>query len=1103
MQEEHGSFTSEIEYNNRGNFKTYQNSSDSQLLNKLESDDSSFIGEYNSSMISSLANQMMGEEENEFKDKKVLVEAIKQILKNSKNNEPSCLNVKEREKTKSRRSEKSCNNPQRSHRFEFETDSSQGGLFACTRPGYSQKHIRKRLRYRSCESRRRSSIDRIMIELEDFKEEIKVRFKKSGFNHTYAFPRKSSEEMSKPKKEKAFHYYNFSGTSSKRNSSHSSKNTEAISHQIIEERSNKSKVRKEKLKSDPNEATYKKCDSSEEFNQKSQSHNYDSQESRGKMKSSKNLNKLGFSKPPACTEAVRTRVVDLSASSKSHILPQSQVNNIKSARGVPEKPNLKAAHNGYELCRNNTFAGSHMNSNDFEMMRGTEFSSQSTLKHSINALSQIISGPKMMQGKPNSARGPSSNMIKNKSMKDFHAENPYRREEILQREMGDFLSNYSHNSALKRENLQKSASWAKFGEPVYCTRQETHSRKSSKQPKLRKSMKKTSMGYEPDKPKKPRSKKVPKNSSGQLKKIKKKPDSSFGGKSTLKGEFCSIKEKNAMNNASKMHSNSCINLLIPSEKKDQIDRMATLDISSLKRNIKEYSPTKIGEFYGPNDEFSQMMSYNDFKFQNTVDLRTKKDFKHMVKTQRNPYTGINNDSYVNYQKKPKELQRQFQEGKCNQQRIQKVANTKSFKQGNKHKSLKSLRINSPSGFIIGPQQREQEYVDIGTLKDKLNQTANYKGINSKEIGYYPDCDNILARHIIPETGGDGEMHKSSTYGSHNRNKTSNNLAATLTLDNSNNNYIFLSRDDPIAKKHFGSFKGPTGKKSFGSKPKTHAKSKCKKRSRNKQMYIGMTSNQSKYTSKFPKGSFNECGMMSTGKKSIMTPNKKDGSFVLTSSIDGRKTMNPISRNKKKKVHAAIGKIKGPQTSRNLSKMQGVSSRITGASRGTSKGASKGRYTGNTNTSRTERALESLTGLSAQVSHNYENHYPTKIQNLGKSGISHSNSHKNIKMQNSASQSSFGNIYKNQIIKNNTKVMGNLKSKVTCIPMKMDTIKNLRKGYAGISKMSKLVQSGSQKNIKPKKAHKSKERAHKRAGLGLMDNKVKYSKIDLSRMNQLR
>lgn len=50
------------------------------------------------------------------------------------------------------------------------------------------------MRHRSQESRRKSSIDRINLELEDFKEEIARRFKRSKFNHTYTFPRLDDSE---------------------------------------------------------------------------------------------------------------------------------------------------------------------------------------------------------------------------------------------------------------------------------------------------------------------------------------------------------------------------------------------------------------------------------------------------------------------------------------------------------------------------------------------------------------------------------------------------------------------------------------------------------------------------------------------------------------------------------------------------------------------------------------------------------------------------------------------------------------------------------------------------------------------------------------------
>ena len=111
---------------------------------------------------------------------------------------------------------------------------------------------------------------------------------------------------------------------------------------------------------------------------------------------------------------------------------------------------------------------------------------------------------------------------------------------------------------------------------------------------------------------------------------------------------------------------------------------------------------------------------------------------------------------------------------------------------------------------------------------------------------------------MPETGGVDALQKEGSYSTHQRNKTSNNLHSGLTLDQGKNQYIFQSRDDMNMKKYFGSFKGSSqSKKSFIAKNKPQSKPKCKKRSRNKHMYIGMTSNQSKYTSKFPKNSFQE------------------------------------------------------------------------------------------------------------------------------------------------------------------------------------------------------------------------------------------------------
>ena len=59
-----------------------------------------------------------------------------------------------------------------------------------------------------------------------------------------------------------------------------------------------------------------------------------------------------------------------------------------------------------------------------------------------------------------------------------------------------------------------------------------------------------------------------------------------------------------------------------------------------------------------------------------------------------------------------------------QQRAQKISQSKSFKHGGMHKSLKSLKINSPSAYIKLPTQRESEYIDLESFKEKLNKTAS-------------------------------------------------------------------------------------------------------------------------------------------------------------------------------------------------------------------------------------------------------------------------------------------------------------------------------------------------------------------------------------------
>jgi len=371
------------------------------------------------------------------------------------------------------------------------------------------------------------------------------------------------------------------------------------------------------------------------------------------MKSSKNLTKMSFGKPPSCSDQIKTKVVDLSSVAQNQDLARSHIQNTNSA-GLIQPKN---SDNAYKLSGNNILMNSHLigrPQNEFGTTKGKSFSSQSILKQNINALSQIISGPVKKTAQPNSAREMSHKLPNNTSMKEIPVDYPYRRETELQREMGEFISNYSQSSYnKKKESLQKSTSWAKFGDSTYCSHPENHSRKSSKHQKIRKSLKTKNQSINNSGKKlKKTKKKLLKPTSSQTKRIKKKQETSFGLKQTHKAEFSTNKDKFSSKNKNKNHSNSCINLLIPNDSnRSQLERTATLDISSLKRNIKNYSPSRGTDFYEPNDEFTHLMTYNDLKLQNTMDMRVNKDFQKLVTSNRNPYSHLSNDSYLDYQVK--------------------------------------------------------------------------------------------------------------------------------------------------------------------------------------------------------------------------------------------------------------------------------------------------------------------------------------------------------------------------------------------------------------------------------------------------------------------
>lgn len=116
----------------------------------------------------------------------------------------------------------------------------------------------------------------------------------------------------------------------------------------------------------------------------------------------------------------------------------------------------------------------------------------------------------------------------------------------------------------------------------------------------------------------------------------------------------------------------------------------------------------------------------------------------------------------------------------------------------------------------------------------------------------------MFRSIVPETGGVDNILPQEMYSSHLRKYTANNLPSTFILDQSNNQYLYTSRDDTGMLDPFSSFKGSENYKSFITKPKSSvSKNKSKKRSRNKTSNVGLTSCQNRYSSKVLKNSTQE------------------------------------------------------------------------------------------------------------------------------------------------------------------------------------------------------------------------------------------------------
>lgn len=205
--------------------------------------------------------------------------------------------------------------------------------------------------------------------------------------------------------------------------------------------------------------------------------------------------------------------------------------------------------------------------------------------------------------------------------------------------------------------MKKSASWVKLGEPMYCTTIENHSRASSKHSKIHKSFKSKNQSTQGSDKKSKRSKpkKILTNTHKNhpsLKRGKKGWASVTEGKIPKKVGYVTDKKKGAnLSTSSKLHSNSCINLLITQDyaRNPKLGRQPTLDISSMKQNnFKNISPSRISDFYEPLDEPSVLIPYHELPLQNTYDLRKLQELRKNAKSCSNLLPLSSDCSYSNY-----------------------------------------------------------------------------------------------------------------------------------------------------------------------------------------------------------------------------------------------------------------------------------------------------------------------------------------------------------------------------------------------------------------------------------------------------------------------
>lgn len=163
-----------------------------------------------------------------------------------------------------------------------------------------------------------------------------------------------------------------------------------------------------------------------------------------------------------------------------------------------------------------------------------------------------------------------------------------------------------------------------------------------------------------------------------------------------------------------------------------LGRHPTLDITSLKKNIKNFSPSKITDFYEPSDEFTTLISYQNPRLQSTFDFRGMQELRNSAHKYRK---GDNSTSLISY--KPNANHKIGSSkifrlldyiGDGSEQKYQKYIQSKSFKQLEAMNSSRST-TNCNVDSLINHKKRESDYMDLGAFKEKLNKTISMKNLD--------------------------------------------------------------------------------------------------------------------------------------------------------------------------------------------------------------------------------------------------------------------------------------------------------------------------------------------------------------------------------------